>query len=194
MTASSATEGEGACAGDSGSPRPGILLDRDGTIIVDSGYVGSVDRVEFIAGAAEAIARFNQAGIPVAVVTNQAGIARGYYDVATFDRLTRWMELQFSQAGAPLAGVYYCPHHPDGTVVTLRKICDCRKPAPGLILTAQRELGIDLQHSFLIGDKLSDIEAGRAAGVGACFLVGPDGGAGFDDVVKRVRQHNTRAS
>ena len=151
--------------------RAAAFLDRDGVINEERNYVHRIEDFEFLPGTLQACREFVAAGYLLVVVTNQAGIARGYYNTADFETLTRWMELRFAEAGAPLSGVYYCPHHPEATIADLRRACDCRKPAPGLILQAQRDLGIDLRRSFLVGDKLSDIEAGHAAGMGRCFLL-----------------------
>jgi D-glycero-D-manno-heptose 1,7-bisphosphate phosphatase len=151
--------------------RPAAFLDRDGVINEERNYVYRIEDFRFLPGALQACRSFVEAGYLLVIVTNQAGIARGYYDTGAFETLTRWMEARFAEAGAPLAAVYHCPHHPDAKIERLRLACDCRKPAPGLILQAQRDLGIDLRRSFLVGDKVSDIEAGRAAGVGRCFLL-----------------------
>src|ERR1700722_6506100 len=140
VTGSSATDDEGACAGESGSRRSGILLDRDGTIIVDSGYVGSVDRVEFIAGAAGAIARFNQAGIPVAVVTNQAG-------------------------GGPGG----C-RAPEGAPRAFARASDDRKPNPGMARAAPAALHRDLTASWVVGDRPEDMGLAAAIGASAVYL------------------------
>ena len=151
--------------------RPAVFLDRDGVINEELNYVHRIEDFHFLPGVLAACRELSQAGYLLVVITNQAGIARGYYDVAQFEALTVWMKRQFSEAGAPLAGVYYCPHHPEGKVEEYRKECACRKPAPGMLLQAQRELGIDFGRSILVGDKLSDIEAGRAVGVGRYFLI-----------------------
>src|ERR1700722_15983353 len=132
VTGSSATDDEGACAGESGSRRSGILLDRDGTIIVDSGYVGSVDRVEFIAGAPEAIARFNQAGIPVAVVTNQSGVARGLYGIDDVARVHQYVEGRLAEHGAHIDLFLYCPYHPAGIIEAFARASEDRKPGAGM--------------------------------------------------------------
>jgi D-glycero-D-manno-heptose 1,7-bisphosphate phosphatase len=153
------------------SDRVAAFLDRDGVINEERHYVHRMEDFQFLPGALAACRKFVEAGYLLVVVTNQAGIARGYYDTADFETLTRWMTARFSEAGAPLSAVYHCPHHPDARIDSLRLACGCRKPAPGLILQAQRRFGIDLHRSFLVGDKLSDIEAGRAAGVGRSFLV-----------------------
>ena len=146
--------------------RRGVLLDRDGTIIVDSGHVGAVEDVVFLDGAVDAIARLNAAGIPVAVVTNQAGIGRGYYTEADFQALTTWMLGQFRRRGIEIARVYHCPDHPTAGIGPYRRESVDRKPNPGMLLKARDELAIDLARSVIIGDKDSDIAAGRSAGVG----------------------------
>ena len=146
VTESSATDDEGACAGESGPPRPGILLDRDGTIIVDPGYVGSVDRVEFIDGAAEAIARFNQAGIPVAVVTNQAGVARGFYGLDDVSRVHDHIAKRLAEHGAQVDLFLYCPYHPEGVVEAFARTSEDRKPSPGMARAAAAALDLDLPH------------------------------------------------
>src|SRR6476619_3840858 len=120
---------------DDGGPtaaRPGILLDRDGTVIVDHGYVGSVDRVEFIDGAPEAIAGFNRAGIPVAVVTNQAGIARGLYGIDDVRRVHRYIADRLAEREAHIDMFLYCPYHPDGVVADFARTSEDRKPRPGM--------------------------------------------------------------
>jgi len=110
------------------------------------------------------------------VVTNQAGIARGYYDQAQFLDYTRWVHEQFAAQGAPLLATFYCPHHPDAGQGEWRVACACRKPAPGMLLAAAESLGIDLPNSIMVGDTNADVEAARAAGVGRVrLLAGPPG-------------------
>ncbi|MBY5922350.1 D-glycero-beta-D-manno-heptose 1,7-bisphosphate 7-phosphatase [Ferrimonas balearica] len=156
--------------------RPAVFLDRDGVINRDHGYVGSIDAFEFLPGVLESCAALVKAGFALVVVTNQSGIARGYYDEQQFRQLSAWMSDQFTEAGAPLAGVYHCPHHPDKGDAPYRMDCDCRKPNPGMLLTAARELDLMLASSYMVGDKLSDIEAGKGAGVKATLFIG-DGSA-----------------
>lgn len=151
---------------------PALFLDRDGVVNEEIGYLHRVEDFRFLPGVLAACRRFHEAGYLLVVITNQAGIARGYYSESDFHALTRWMRVRFQEAGAPLAGVYHCPHHPDGSIAEFRKTCDCRKPAPGLIIRARDELNIDLRLSILAGDKDSDILAGQAAGVGRCYLIG----------------------
>ena len=155
-----------------------IVLDRDGVINVDSGqYIKSPEEWKPIPGALEAIARLNQWGWRVVVATNQSGIGRGYYTEADFRRLTGWMKDVFEKAGAPLADVRFCPHHPDAAVPEYRCRCNCRKPAPGMILEAAETLGIDLTQSVMVGDKQGDMQAAKAAGIPHRILVGTDGKA-----------------
>lgn len=152
-----------------------LFLDRDGVINVDHGYVCSPARTEFIDGIFDLAAAANRSGYVTVVATNQAGIARGYYTEADFRTYMEWMRGEFGKHGARLDAVYYCPHHPEVGVGDYRRVCDCRKPAPGMLLDAQRDLGIDLGASLLIGDKPSDLDAGRAAGVGINLQLGSEG-------------------
>ncbi len=154
------------------SPRPGVLLDRDGTIIVDHGHVGSVDRVEFIDGAAEAIARFNRAGVPVAVVTNQAGVARGLYDISDVEEVHRYIAERLAEHGAYVDRFFYCPYHPDGSVPEFARTSDDRKPMPGMARAAAEALNLDLTSSWVVGDSPEDIGLAEAVGASAIH-VGP---------------------
>jgi histidinol-phosphate phosphatase family protein len=151
-------------------PRPGILLDRDGTIIVDHGYVGSVDRVEFIDGAAEAIARFNRAGIPVAVVTNQAGVARGLYGIEDVARVHRHIAERLARDGAHVDLFTYCPYHPAGVVEAFTRTSEDRKPRPGMAKAAQAALNLDLTASWVVGDRPEDIGLAEAIGASAVYV------------------------
>lgn len=151
-------------------PRPGILLDRDGTIIVDHGHVGSVDRIEFIPGAPEAIARFNQVGIPVAVVTNQAGIARGLYGIDDVARVHQHIAEHLAERGAHIDLFLYCPYHPAGTVEAFARTSEDRKPRPGMAKAAQAALNLDLTASWVVGDRPEDIGLAEAVGASAIYL------------------------
>lgn len=148
------------------------FLDRDGVLNVDHGYVSRPEDFHWLPGAMQAMARLQQAGYALVVVTNQSGIGRGYYTQADFEALTAHMRTELQAEGISLAGVYFCPHHPDAALAEYRQHCDCRKPQPGMMLRAARELGLDLPASCLFGDKPGDIAAGRAAGVGRCMLIG----------------------
>jgi histidinol-phosphate phosphatase family protein len=151
-------------------PRPGILLDRDGTIIVDHGYVGSIDRVEFVDGAPRAIARFNRAGIPVAVVTNQSGVARGLYGTREVDLVHRHIAARLSEYGARIDLFLYCPYHPAGVVEAFARASDDRKPGPGMAKAAAAALDLDLSASWVVGDRPEDIGLADAVGASAIYL------------------------
>ena len=125
-------------------------------------------------GVLEGARRLHELGFLLVVTSNQSGIGRGLYSEAEFNALTAWMRNEFLAAGAPLAGVYFCPHHPTEALGEYRRTCDCRKPAPGMLLAAARDLGIDLRSSAMFGDKVSDLEAARAAGVPIRVLLGTD--------------------
>jgi D-sedoheptulose 7-phosphate isomerase/D-glycero-D-manno-heptose 1,7-bisphosphate phosphatase len=155
-----------------GHARPGILLDRDGTIIVDHGYVGSVDRVEFIEGAPQAIAEFNRAGVPVAVTTNQSGVARGLYGTYDVALVHRHIAERLAEYRAHVDLFLYCPYHPDGVVEAFARSSDNRKPGPGMAIEAARRLNLDLTASWVVGDRLEDMGLAQAVGASAIY-VGP---------------------
>jgi D,D-heptose 1,7-bisphosphate phosphatase len=150
--------------------RSGILLDRDGTIIVDHGYVGSVDRVEFIEGSPEAIASFNRAGIPVAVVTNQAGVARGFYDLGDVARVHRYIAAVLAAHEAHIDLFLYCPYHPEGVVDGFARASEDRKPKPGMAKAAAAALNLDLAASWVVGDRPEDLGLAQAVGASAVYL------------------------
>jgi len=149
---------------DTASLARAVFIDRDGTINVERDYLFRPEEFVFVPGAPDAIRLLREAGFRVVVVTNQSGIARGYYDEAAMHRLHRHMDELLAREGAAVDAYYHCPHHPDGTVDAYRTVCDCRKPLPGMLEQAARELHLDLAASYIIGDKLADVEAGRAAG------------------------------
>jgi D-glycero-D-manno-heptose 1,7-bisphosphate phosphatase len=154
--------------------RKAAFLDRDGVINQDKAYVHRWEDFEFVPGAIEGMRRLQQAGYAMVIVTNQSGLARGYYSEEQYQELTRALLVELARQGVQVDGVYHCPHHPKGSVPHLATDCDCRKPAPGMILQAARELGLSLADSILIGDKPTDIEAARAAGVGHAYRVHSD--------------------
>jgi D-glycero-D-manno-heptose 1,7-bisphosphate phosphatase len=147
-----------------------LFLDRDGVINVDHGYVHKPEQVTWVEGIFD-VARFAYGhGLKLIIVTNQAGIGRGYYSEADFTALMDWMCGVFQQNGAPLTGVYSCPYHPDG-IGEYRRTSDRRKPAPGMLLDAAADHRLSLADSFLIGDQLTDLQAGRAAGLDPARLL-----------------------
>lgn len=154
--------------------RKAAFLDRDGVINKDNAYVHRWQDFEFVPGAIEGMHRLQEAGYALVIVTNQSGLARGYFSEAEYKSLTAALREHLSSQGIQLAGVYHCPHHPKGSVPELAINCGCRKPAPGMLLQAASELGLSLSDSLLVGDKSSDIEAARSAGVGRAYLVQSD--------------------
>jgi D-glycero-D-manno-heptose 1,7-bisphosphate phosphatase len=158
--------------------RRALFLDRDGVINVERNYVHRVEDFEFVPGIFDLCQEASARGYLLVVVTNQAGIGRGYYTETDFAELTAWMTTRFREHGVPLHAVYYCPDHPEHGVGRYRRDSADRKPGPGMILRAAREHGLDLPRSLLIGDKESDIAAGRAAGVGMNILFSASTAAG----------------
>lgn len=151
--------------------RRAVFIDRDGVINEEHGYVHLVEDFVLLPGVIEGLRTLQAAGFLLVVVTNQAGIARGLYSPAQYAELTRHMRVVLGQAGVTIDAVYHCPHHPTKGVGEYRCECSCRKPQPGMLLQAASDLGLNLRTSVLIGDKLSDIEAGRAAHLKSCVLV-----------------------
>jgi D-glycero-D-manno-heptose 1,7-bisphosphate phosphatase len=144
--------------------RPAVFLDRDGTLIEERNYLDRLDQIAPFPGAARALARLRDAGFALIVVTNQAGVARGYFDEDFVRRAHEHLAALFARDGVVVDGYYYCPHHPDGTVEPYRRACHCRKPAPGMVEQAARDLDLDVARSYVIGDKWLDVELAQNAG------------------------------
>lgn len=144
--------------------RPAVFLDRDGTINTEVHYLSRPDQLELLPTVAETISRLNTMGIAVVVVTNQAGIARGYFSELILADVHEHLRQLLSEQNAMLDAIYYCPHHPTEGLGGYRIDCHCRKPKPGMLSQAARELGIDLSRSLMIGDRESDLRAGANAG------------------------------
>jgi D-glycero-D-manno-heptose 1,7-bisphosphate phosphatase len=145
--------------------KPAAFLDRDGVLNVDAGYVYRSEDFVWIEGAREAVRLLNERGYLVFVVTNQSGVARGYYREADVQGLHNWIKEDLGRIDAHIDAFYYCPHHPEALIESYRQICDCRKPAPGMILKAMREWPVDRTQSFLIGNKEDDSAAADHAGI-----------------------------
>lgn len=151
--------------------RKAVFLDRDGVINIDNGYVSKVDDFQFIDGVIEACLTLKEKGYLLVVITNQSGIARGYFSEDQFHTLTEWMDWSLADRGVDLDGIYYCPHHAEKGLGEYKIDCSCRKPKPGMLFNAIEDLNIDIDNSILVGDKVSDINAGIAAGIKNNFLV-----------------------
>lgn len=162
--------------------RKAVFFDRDGVLNVDKAYLHKIEELEWVDGAVEAVAYLTRMGYLVFVVTNQSGIARGYYTVAEMETLHRYMAAEIAAGGGKIEKFYYCPHLPTGTVAEYAVDCACRKPKPGLILQALREYAVDTENSFLIGDKKRDVEAAEAAGIKGYLFEQGD----LLDFVKRI--------
>jgi len=147
-----------------------LFLDRDGVINIDYGFVHSMDNFKYIEGAKEIIKMANNFGILVIVVTNQSGIARGYYSEDEFKLFTEEINEDLKNFGAHIDATYFCPHHPKEGIGKLRKDCNCRKPKTGLLMKAIKEWNLDKDKCFLIGDKDSDIIAANRCGISSCLF------------------------
>lgn len=153
-----------------GEKRKAVFLDRDGVVIEDVGYPHKPSQIKFMPGIIPRLKRLQGQGYALVVITNQSGVARGYFTEAAVRRFHAELGRRLKAVGVNLLGIYYCPHHPEGKVKRYAVACACRKPRPGLIERARKEHSIDLGKSILIGDKESDLEAGRRAGVGKVEL------------------------
>jgi D-glycero-D-manno-heptose 1,7-bisphosphate phosphatase len=144
--------------------KPAFFLDRDGTVCTEIGYVNHPSRLELLPRSAAAIRRARTAGFACVLVTNQAGVARGYFSEDRIPETHARLATLLAAEGTMLDGIYYCPHHPRAGEPPYRADCDCRKPRPGMIQKAARELGLDVAASFVVGDKISDVEMAKTLG------------------------------
>jgi D-glycero-D-manno-heptose 1,7-bisphosphate phosphatase len=167
-----------------------VFLDRDGTINVEKGYVHKIEDFEFIPGVPEALTLLREKGYLLIVVTNQSGVARGYYPMEAVQRLHRHMDEELARLGAAVDAYYICPHHPEGGVAEYKRVCECRKPLAGMLMDAARDFSINLASSYMIGDKPTDIEAGLKAGCRSLYVTtghGADESAAVQPDVPRFR-------
>jgi D-glycero-D-manno-heptose 1,7-bisphosphate phosphatase len=164
-----------------------VFLDRDGVITRDVDHLRSKSQLRLLPGAARAIRRLNDAGLRVIVVTNQSAIARGWLSPEKLDEIHAELRRRLAKAGAHLDAVYVCPHHPTEGSGALRRACRCRKPNPGMLLRAARELGLSLPESAMIGDKLSDLEAGRRAGCATALVLSGQG----REALRRIKSRSS---
>jgi D-glycero-D-manno-heptose 1,7-bisphosphate phosphatase len=153
--------------------RPAVFLDRDGTVTREVGYVNHVDRLELLPHSAVAIRRLNEAGVPAVLITNQAGVARGYFSLDLLEQTHARLRELLAAEGAHLDGLYFCPHVPEGKVAPFNIDCECRKPKTKMLHDAARDLDLDLPASFTVGDKITDvIMAHRVQARGVFVLTG----------------------
>jgi len=148
-----------------------IFMDRDGTVSEEVGYVNHIERLRVFPWTAQAVKKLNDAGIRAFIVTNQSGVARGYFPESLVAEVHDRLRRELAMGGARLDAIYYCPHHPDGRLALYRKECACRKPASGMLERAAREFGVDLSRSFVIGDKYVDLETGFRVGARAVLVM-----------------------
>lgn len=147
-------------------PKPALFLDRDGVVNVEKEYLYKIEDFELIDGIVEVCRKYQNQGFLILIVTNQSGIARGYYSEEDFALLSQWMVGHFKTLGVTLSHIYYCPHHE-----SINGACKCRKPEAGMFLEAQQEFDIDMEHSVMIGDNERDIDAALKAGVHTNYLL-----------------------
>ena len=174
-------------------PHKAVFVDRDGTLIVNRHYGSDPDAIELLDGVAGGLRALREAGYKLILVSNQSGVARGYFDEAAIGRMHDKLQRMLDADGAALDGLEYCPHHPEGDVAPYATECACRKPAPGMLRRAARKHGLNLSASWMVGDIAADVEAGKRAGA-RTVLVGPEPSvlppdfraAGFDEVVERI--------
>jgi D-glycero-D-manno-heptose 1,7-bisphosphate phosphatase len=151
--------------------RPAVFLDRDGTLNEEIGYVNHPSRFQVYPWAVEAVTLLNRAGFATVVLTNQSGVARGYFDESLVKELNSKLDEELTRGGARLDGIYYCPHHPEGRIEAYRQQCACRKPQTGMLDRAVEELHLSRQGSYVVGDRFVDVELAHNAGLPCIFLL-----------------------
>lgn len=149
---------------------PAVFLDRDGTLIRDVGYLADLEQLEILERVPEALRLLSARGLKLVVITNQSGVARGYFDERRLREIHSRLEHRLAEAGARLDGIYYCPHHPTEGSLPYQRVCRCRKPESGLAERAARELGLDLKRSYVVGDHESDMELALRIGASGVLI------------------------
>ncbi|HBC73934.1 MAG: D,D-heptose 1,7-bisphosphate phosphatase [Candidatus Wallbacteria bacterium GWC2_49_35] len=152
-------------------PKIAVFIDRDGTMSEEVGYVNHLSRFKLLENTAAAVKLLNEAGILAIVATNQAGVARGYFEEPMINKVHEKLKNELAKSGASVAAIYYCPHHPSAGKPPYRTECNCRKPKPGMILKAKDDFNIDLTRSYMVGDKISDVEFGLKLGLKSVMVM-----------------------
>jgi D-glycero-D-manno-heptose 1,7-bisphosphate phosphatase len=171
--------------------RPAVFFDRDGTLITDVGYLNHPCQIKLFSRAAGALKTLRKAGFYLFVVTNQSGVARGYFSEARVKKVHQKLQQMLKAQGAKIDAFFYCPHHPQGKVKSLRRKCDCRKPSTGMVKQALRRYPIDLLKSYVVGDKLDDVLLARNAKVAEGLLVRTGNGRKSEREFKKLKLKNS---
>lgn len=148
-----------------------VFIDRDGTMSEEVGYVNHISRFKLLENTAAAVKLLNEAGVLAIVATNQAGVARGYFEEPMINKVHEKLKNELAKSGASVDAIYYCPHHPSAGKPPYRAECNCRKPKPGMILKAKDDFDIDLSRSYMVGDKISDVEFGLKLGLKSVMVM-----------------------
>ena len=164
--------------------RPAVFLDRDGTLNEDIGFMDRMEALSLFSWTADAIRLLNRAGYCTVVTTNQSAVARGLIDEEFLRVVHQEIDRRLARGDARIDRYFYCPHHPEAPLEAYRRVCECRKPRPGMILAAARELGLDLTRSVMVGDRRLDVASGHAAGVRAVLVRTGLGAAEEEDLVE----------
>lgn len=167
-----------------------VFFDRDGVFNLDAGYLHRIEDVEWISGARELVARLTREGVLLFVVTNQSGVARGYYTEDDVKKLHAAMDAEFAKSGGHITEWFYCPHLPGAAVTAYDKVCDCRKPKPGMILSAMEKYGLEKKDCLLIGDSPRDVEAAEAAGIRGYLFDTGNLEIFWDENIEQCTMHN----
>jgi len=171
--------------------RPAVFLDRDGTLMLDLGYLGDPAKVKLYKGTAEALKLLRRAGFYLFVVSNQSGVARGYFPESSVKAVNRRLQDLLKAKGARIDAFFYCPHYKEGSVKRYVKVCDCRKPKPGMVKQTLGKYPVDLRHSYMVGDKIDDLQLARNAKLAKGFLVRTGNGRKSE---KKLKAHPVAGS
>jgi D-glycero-D-manno-heptose 1,7-bisphosphate phosphatase len=167
--------------------KPAVFLDRDGTLIKDVGYLAEPSEIRLYRGVAQALRKLRAAGYLLFVVTNQSGVARGYFPESSVKKVHRSLQTRLKAQGARIDGFYYCPHYPGAPLKAYAKSCSCRKPNPGMVRQASRSFAVDLKKSYMVGDKLDDLGLAARAGLAGAYLVRTGNGRRSEREMRKLK-------